>query len=226
MRPSVRALLLAAVALTLSGCTAPSGGDDGGFEISCPAWVHLPHNAQIVDGTLLMTNQTMAPDLTRWDFKEPGQTPGQGIGEGNLETYKGRPLDQMVFDFRMRERDGSKAAQLLYVQDAELRLRFHASDGGYPGERLQAYDEALGRSSLRDEWVFRADPRLHYGIFNVTLRLELADSGEEPAPRGVFLEWEMVPDLDRDIDTPSIARMRYAPQYLYRTCSDDGTRFD
>jgi len=222
----VRILALLALALLIPGCTQNDPGDGGDEpQMSCPSWMKYPHNGQIIDGAMLFNNQTTAPDFERWDFMEPNATrPGQGIGDGHLLEYNDRPLDQIVFDFHMRNKAANAPARLLYVEDAQLNLRFYASEGGYPGEPLGAYDQALGPDSTQHEWVFRSDPSTRYAIYNVTLRLDLAQADEDPNPRGVFLHWELQPNLDGDIDTQSIALMKYAPEFWYRTCGKDGTR--
>ncbi|MEK6974963.1 MAG: hypothetical protein AABY18_01310 [Candidatus Thermoplasmatota archaeon] len=218
---------LIALALLLSGCTQndPGAGDGDGFFTTCPSWIKYPHNGQIIDGALLFNNQTTHPDFERWDFMEPNATrPGQGIGDGHLLAFDGHPLDQIVFNFHFRQKGPDQPARALYVEDSALTLRFYASDGGYPGDPLGAYDEDEGPDSTKHEWVFRSDPTAGFALHNITLRLELAPADQDPAPSGVFLHWEMTPDLDHDIDTQSVALMRYSPEFWYRTCSNDGTK--
>lgn len=217
---------LAFLALLVTGCTQndPGSGDGGDF-MTCPSWIKYPHNGQIIDASMLFSKETTQPDLERWDFMEWNETrPGQGIGDGHLLEYADHPLDQVVFDFHLREKSGSAPARALYTEDAQLTLRFYASDGGYLGEPLEAYDEAKGKSSAEHEWVFRSDAQTRYAFHNLTLRIDLAQPDEDPAPRGVFVQWTLAPNLDNNMETPSFAIMRYAPEFWYRTCSQDGTK--
>lgn len=228
----MRLAVVVAVAFLLAGCTqgSPGGGKDT-FSPSCPSWIKYPHNGQIVEGGMQWTNQSQPhpnfngeiSDLDRWDFMEPNATRGgQGLGDGLL-TYEGHPLDQLVLNFHYRQKQGSEPARILYVQDAELHVRFYANEGGYPGQQLSPWEESQGRSSAKAEWVFTSDPQKHWSMFNLTWHLDLAQPDEAPAPIGVFVEWEMIPDQDHDVDTPSAALIHYAPEFWYRTCSKDGT---
>lgn len=224
----MRVLALAALALAfvLPGCTQNDpGAGDGEDYMSCPSWIKYPHNGQIIDASMLFSKDTVQPDLERWDFMEWNDTrPGQGIGDGHLVEYADHPLDQIVFNYHLREKSGGDPARALYTEDAQLTLRFYASEGGYQGRALEAYDEALGKASSKNEWVFRSDPQTRYAFHNVTLRVELAQPDEDPAPSGVFLQWSFAPNLDGNMDTPSFAVIRYAPEFWYRTCSSDGTK--
>lgn len=224
----MRVPALLAMALLVAGCTQndPGSGPGGDDFTSCPSWVKLPHNGQVIDGALMVNRDTVVPDFERWDFMEPNATrAGQGIGDGHLREFDGHPLDQIVLDFHMRPKQGTQPARVLYVEDAELTLRFYRSDNGYPAEPIAAWDQALGAASAKEEWVFTSDPEDRYAIYNVTLRMDLAQPDQQPDPTGVFLHWQMTQhDLDGDIDTPSAAIMRYAPEFWYRTCSSDGTK--
>ena len=222
----MRALALVTLVLLLPGCTQNDPGDDKVDDgITCPSWIKYPHNGQVIDASMLFTKDTVQPDLERWDFMEWNATrAGQGIGDGHLLEYDDKPLDHIVFDFHLRQANGDQKARALYVEDAQLTLRFYASDGGYQGEPLEAYDEALGKASSKNEWVFRSDPQTRYAFYNQTMRLELSQPTEDPAPRGVFLQWTLAPNLDNNMDTPSVAVMRYAPEFWYRTCNQDGTK--
>lgn len=224
---SLLALLACAVLLPLglAGCTQgdPGGGGDG-FEGTCPAWVK-GRNAQKVDGNLALTNQTTVPDFDRWDFAEPADRdkdgdldPGTGFGDG-ITTWLEHPLDFLVMDFDRRHGED----RLLYVQDAEVKVSFFASDGGYPGDPLQAYLQG-DPDGAQHQWTFRSGPG-GWRIENLTFRVDLARDDEQPDPRGVFVHWEMTDvDLDDDIDTASVVFMRYSPEFWYRTCSRDGTK--
>lgn len=226
-------LALVAVFL-LAGCTqySPTDGRDGDFG-SCPSWTKGQSGFRIRDdGAMTYNAQSAATyympggNFERWDLKAFNNThPGAGLASGLLE-FNGMPLDQFVFDFRPNHADLAQSTQLLYIQDGEMRLEFFADEGGYPGERLRAYDQVLGPNSARDEWVFRSDPAKHFSFYNVTLRLDLAAVDEAPHPRGVFLHWFMTEvDLDHDADTTTLELIRYIPELWYRTCSKDGTRF-
>lgn len=211
------------LALLLAGCTqgTPSGPEDE--FVSCPSWIKYPHNGQIIEGNLQWTNMSTNPaDLTRWDFRAPTpQQAGVAIGDGNLLSYNDHPLDQVVFDFHYREKAGGEPRRLLYVQDGELHARFFESVDGQVGEPLEAYDEARGKGSAQHEWTFRSDEATKWSIHNVTLRIDLAADDADPAPRGVFVQWELSPDHDGDPNTASVAAMHYAPEFWYRTCSRD-----
>lgn len=223
----MRAFPLVAVVLLLAGCTQGDPGDDGGIATTCPSWVKLPHNGQVIEGAMLYNKDTTVPDFERWDFMEPNATrPGQGIGDGHLLEFDDHPLDQIVFDFHMRNKEGSNPARLLYVEDAELTVSFFASRDGEIdfGTPVEAWDQAQGPSSSKHEWTFGIDPAKRYGIHNVTLRVDLAQPWEDPRPHGVFVRWLMTPDLDGNLETPSIAIMRYAPEFWYRTCSSNGAK--
>ncbi len=223
----MRTAALLALAFLVAGCTQGSPGSGGkAFEGSCPAWVKYPHSGQIVESALQWTNRSTNPaDLERWDFMAPNATrAGLGIGDGHLLEYEGHPLDQVWFDFHLRDKSAGQPRRVLFVEDAELHARFYASEDGYPGQALEPWDVALGPSSAKHDWTFTSDPVKHYAIHNVTLRVDLARPDQDPAPAGVFVEWVLVPDLDRDPDTPSMAMMYYTPDLWYRTCSKDGTK--
>jgi hypothetical protein len=220
------ALLLAALPLMagLAGCTQGTPGDD--FQATCPSWIK-GRDAMGVNGNLLFTNQTTMPDFDRWDFREgnnsawtgrnnPHGRPGTGLGDG-LEELFDRPLDFLVFDFRFTE-DGKR---MLYIQDAQLIVRFYASEGGNPGEPLDAYLQGRPQTA-KSEWVYTTAPG-GFLLVNDTLRVDLARPDEAPNPRGVFVHWQMVPNLDRNVDTASVAIMRYSPEFWYRSCNADGT---
>lgn len=225
----MRVALLAGLVFLLAGCTQGDPGSrngHSGFQSTCPSWVKYPHNGQIIEGALQWTNLSTNPDdLERWDFMAPNATrPGQGIGDGNLLEYDGHPLDEVVFDFHLRDKSPGTPRRALYVQDAQLHMMFFASEGGYPGQELEAYDTSKGPSSAKVEWIFGSDAAEGYTIHNVTLRVDLAQPDQPPAPAGVFVHWWIDPDLDGDKDTPSVALMHYAPEFWYRTCSADGTK--
>lgn len=214
------ALLLSALAasVALTGCTQGDPGDDGFGEASCPAWTR-GMNRQVINGNLAVTNQTTVPDLDRWDFTDPGER-GSGLG-GPYGEFLGRPLDFITIDLRQHKGQNEGGDRLLYIQDAELRVTFFADRGGQVGEAMEAFEEGRPETA-KHEWVFRTEPG-GYLIQNVTWRVELAKPDQEPDPHGVFVHWEMVPDLDNDIDTASVVLMRYSPEFWYRTCWSDGT---
>lgn len=224
------ALLLAAGVL-LAGCTQNSpNGEDGGAFGSCPSWVKgLSQERVVWSVNFLFTNQsTSAPALDDWDLREPTfdaqgnlAKPGAGFGEG-FQEFQGAPLDQVVFDF-VRRGSGDKQTGL-FVLDAEVHLTFLASYDGAPGETLSAYDQSKGPSSGKPEWVFRSDDA-DGDWFNITLRVDLAGIDQQPDPRGIFVYWTWVFDLDDNVDTPSAVARGYSPEFWYRTCSADGTRF-
>ena len=209
--------LLLATLVPLAGCTQlDPGDDDPDFTGTCPSWVK-GMGTQVIEGALLLTKETTAPDFDRWDFREAtAEAPGNGLGDGYLE-FNGHPLDQIVLDFHQRDEPG-KPKRLLWVLDAELHLRFYRADGGQVGEPVEAWDQALGASSSKHEWVFGKQPGKEFGYHNITLRIDLTDPADDPDPHGVFAHWEMIPDLDSNPDTPSAAVMRYAPDLWYRTC--------
>lgn len=228
----MRIVALLALSFLLAGCTQGTPDRDEGFAGSCPSWIKLPYNGQIVEGNLQWTNLSSNPnDLVRWDFMPPSynQSTGQwragsGIGDGNLQSYQDHPLDQIVFNFNFRDKAAGEPRRLLYVQDGTLTVRFFASEGGFVGDPVAVYNERLGPSSAKHEWVFQVDPKTNYAVHNLTLRIDLAASDEPPAPQGLFIQWELLPDRDRNRDTPSLAAMHYSPEFWYRTCSKDGTR--
>ena len=225
----MRLLAVAAtLAFLLAGCTqgSPGTGPDG-FASTCPSWIKYPHNGQIIEGALQWTNTSTNPgDLERWDFMKWNATRGgQGIGDGHLLRYDGHPLDQLEFDFHLRDKAAGQPRRVLYVEDAELHARFFAAEDGYPGQLLEPWDRALGPSSAKHEWTFTSDPVKRYAIHNVTLKLELMPADQDPSPVGVFVQWELIPDLDHNPDTPSVALMHYVPEFWYRTCSKDGTKW-
>jgi hypothetical protein len=223
------ALLLLTSSLALAGCTQGDPGDD--LPPTCPSWTKGLSSQVVQPGIkLLYSNQTMTPDFDDWDFGEEAyysngtlQSRWSAFGS-NLETFMDYPLDFLVFDFEGAAISGGKS--ILYVQDAEVKLEFFAAgaDGAPSGERLSAWDERLGRSSSRSEWVFRSDAATGYSQSNVTLRVELAPSDQEPNPRGVFVYWSWTFDLDRDRDTASLLYVGYSPEFWYRTCGSDGVR--
>lgn len=225
---AVRAFPLVAASLLLAGCTqGDPGGEDDGPVTSCPAWVKLPHNGQVIEGNMVYTNQTMVPDFERWDFMEPNATrPGQGIGDGHLREFDGHPLDQIVLDFHLRQKGQGQPGRILAVEDAEVTVSFFPSvDGEIDfSTPIEAWDQSKGQSSSKHEWTFGPTPGRNFGYHNVTLRIDLAQPDEEPRPQGVFVHWVMTPNLDNDIDTASLVVMHYAPEFWYRTCSSDGTR--
>lgn len=227
----VRIAALLAVSFLLAGCTQGTPDRDG-FVASCPSWVKLPYNGQIIEGNLQWTNMSSSPnDLTRTDFMPPQYNQssrqwkaGNGVGDGNLRSYAGHPLDQVVFNFHQRTKGAGEPGRLLYVQDGTLTARFYASEEGFVGDPVQVYDEKIGPSSAKHEWTFGVNPQTNWAIHNVTLRIDLAGADEPPAPMGIFVEWQLLPDRDRNRDTPSVAVMHYGPEFWYRTCSKDGTR--
>lgn len=213
------ALLLALLtsSFALAGCTQGTPGDDFGSP-TCPSWTR-GLNRQIIDGNLAVTNQTTVPDLDRWDFTEPGDK-GSGLG-GPYKSFLGRPLDFITMDFHHRQSNDSKENRLLYIQDAELHIRFYADRGGQVGEAMEAFEEGQP-GTAKHEWVFRTQPG-GFLFVNKTWKVELAAPDQEPDPHGVYVHWEMVPNLDDDIDTASVVIMRYSPEFWYRTCWSDGT---
>jgi hypothetical protein len=221
----MRLLAVLLLAFLLAGCTQGTPDREDDFQASCPSWIKYPHNGQIIEGAMQWTNQSTNPnDLDRWDFMQWNATRGgQGLGDGLLE-YEGHPLDQIVLNFHERQKSAGNPARRLGVQDGELHVRFWANEGGMPGQQLEAWDESLGRSSAKADWTFTSDPVKHYALFNITWHIDLAQPDEEPAPVGVFAEWELIPDQDRNPDTPSGAVMYYSPELWYRTCSSDGTK--
>lgn len=212
--------VLAAVLLSagLAGCTQGDPGKST-FAQTCPAWIKGP-DAQVVNGNLVLTNQTTQPQFDRWDYREPTDKPGTGFGDGILQRFN-HSLDFLSMDFHFHQGEG-KDARLLYIQDAELHVTFFASEGGVPGQELDASLEGQP-GTAKHEWVFRTAPG-GYLIENLTWRVELAKPNEPPNPRGVFVHWQMVPNLDKDINTASVVLMRYSPEFWYRTCSSDGTK--
>jgi hypothetical protein len=214
----VAVLAVLALSAGLAGCT--QGDPNGGFKQSCPAWIKGP-DAQVVNGNLVLTNQTTQPQFDRWDYREPSaKSPGTGFGDGLLQRFN-HSLDFLSMDFHFHQGEG-KDARLLYVQDAELHVSFFASENGAPGESLDASLEGQP-STAKHEWTFRTTPG-GYLIENLTWRVELAHPDQPPNPRGVFVHWEMIPNLDNNIDTASVILMRYSPEFWYRTCSSDGTK--
>lgn len=218
--------------MLLAGCTQGTPDRDGPFVGSCPSWVKLPYNGQIIEGQLQWTNLSSNPsDLSRWDFMPPSynQSSGQwragsGIGDGNLRSYNGHPLDQVVFNFHLREKSSGEPRRVLYVQDGTLTARFYASDDGFVGDPVAVYDEKLGPASAKHEWTFSVDSKTNWALHNLTLRIDLAPIDAPPSSHGLFVHWELLPDRDRNRDTPSVALMQYSPEFWYRTCSKDGTR--
>lgn len=217
----MRALLLLALlssSVALTGCTQGSPGEDDDIRQTCPAWTR-GLNRQVINGNLAVTNQTTVPDLDRWDFTEPGDK-GSGLGTP-YGSAQGKPLDFMTLDLRQKSGGDPNDDQLLYIQDAELRVRFFAERDHQLGEEMEAYEDGKP-ATAKHEWVFRTAPG-GYLIQNITWKLELAKPDQQPDPHGVYVHWEMVPNLDNDIDTASVAIMRYAPDFWYRTCWEDGT---
>jgi hypothetical protein len=123
----------------------------------------------------------------------------------------------------MHQKSGSdpNQDQLLYIQDAELHVSFFADRDGQLGEEMEAYMDGHPETAKHD-WAFRTEPG-SYLIENITWKVQLAAPDQEPDPHGVYVHWEMLPNLDNDIDTASVAIMRYAPEFWYRTCWSDGT---
>lgn len=202
--------------MTFAGCTQGDPGDD--FEPTCPSWTR-GLNRQVINGNLAVTNRTTVPDLDRWDFTEPGDK-GSGLG-GPYKDFQGRPLDFLTINLQQKQSNSSNEDRLLYIQDAELRVTFFADRDGQLGEEMEAFEE--GRpATAKHEWVFRTTPG-GYLIQNITWKVEMAKPDQDPDPHGVYVHWEMVPNLDGDIDTASVVIMRYSPEFWYRTCSSDGT---
>lgn len=214
MRGIAAALLLST--LTLAGC---SQGEDNRFgDPTCPAWTR-GLSRQIINGNLAFTNQTTMPDFERWDFTEPGDR-GSGLGTPYPE-FMGKPLDFLTLDFRMRQSADQKEERLLYIQDAELHVSFFAERDGQLGEAMQAFEDGRPETA-KHEWVYRTTPG-GYLIQNVTWKVELARPDQQPDPHGVYVHWEMIPNLDNNVDTASVVIMRYSPEFWYRTCSADGS---
>lgn len=223
----MRTASLLALGLLLAGCTQYTPDEDIPF-VSCPFWIQGLSSQGVNDrGSMTFPAPGGAlPSFERWDvFKGNGTTPGQGFGSGALD-FQGHPLDQLVFDFRAEpNKPLANSSRILYIQDGEMTLEFLASDDGFPGEVLQAYDEALGPSSKRDSWVFTSDPATKFSIYNITLRLDLAGSDQAPNPRAVFAHWTMSKvNQDGDSQTTTTEVIRYSPEMWYRTCSADGTQ--
>jgi len=216
VRP-VLALLLLTSSLALTGCTQGDPGDDDLGTPSCPSWSR-GLNRQIINGNLAVTNRTTVPDLDRWDFTEPGDK-GSGLG-GPYGEFMGKPLDFMTLDLRQKQGSDPNENRLLYIQDAELHVRFYADRDGQVGEEMQAFEEGRPETA-KHLWTFRTAPG-GYVIQNITWKVELAKPDQEPDPHGVYVHWEMVPNLDNDIDTASVVIMRYSPEFWYRSCWSDG----
>ena len=223
----MRALALLAAVLAvpaLAGCLQADPGEGEGFEASCPSWITAP-GGQIKGWSpiFLYNNQSTTVELEKWDFAAPtfgsdGSVTKKGVGFGDQRLeYQGYPLDQLVFDFNHRTNKTG-----LLVVDAELHFRFIESIDGHPGADLAAWDRKLGRSSAQTVWTVRGDAASGgYAWFNRTLQVDLADPAEDPNPRGVFVYWDWVYNLDNDIDTPSVVFTGYSPQTWYRTCGAD-----
>lgn len=226
----MRSLALVALVLLVPGCTQndPGGGPGDDDFITCPSWIKWPHDAYIISrGHPLRSDQ---PATEAWDFRGPYvdeqgvERRGTALGEGARIEYNDHPLDFLRIDFKATTPLNQSDTTLIVV-DAEVRLEFLASQDGYPtGEVLRAYDLSKGPSSAQDEWVFRSDPVKGYEVFNITFQVDLAQSDEDPNPRGVFLHWSWMPNLDGNPDTPSVLDRGYVPELWYRTCSDDGTK--
>ena len=210
-------LVLLTSSLAFAGCVRGGPSDEFGSP-TCPSWTK-GLNRQTIDSNLAVTNRTTVPDLDRWDFTDPGDK-GSGLGTPYRE-FQGRPLDFLTIDLRQGQSESGE--RLLYIQDAELRVTFFAERDGQLGEEMEAYEEGRPQTT-QHEWVFRTTPG-GYLIQNITWKVELAKPNADPDPHGVFVHWELVPNLDNDIDTASIAIMRYSPEFWYRSCSSDGTRF-
>jgi hypothetical protein len=212
------ALVLLTTSLALTGCTQGDPGDDFG-DPTCPSWTR-GQSRQIINGNLAVTNRTTVPDLERWDFTEPGDK-GSGLGTP-YPDFQGKPLDFITIDLHQRQSSDPNQERLLYIQDAELHVEFFAERDGQLGEDMEAYEEGKP-ATAKHEWVFRTAPG-GYLIENLTWKVDLAASDQQPDPHGVFVRWTMVPNLDNDIDTASVVIMRYSPEFWYRTCWADGTR--
>lgn len=229
---AMRIVVLVALAFLLAGCTQGTPVRDAESFGTCPSWTKLPYNGQIIEGNLQWTNVSTNPnDLVRWDFKAPSYNqstgqwkPGNALGDGSLREYDDHPLDQIVLNFHLRKRAEGEPSRFLYVQDGTLKARFYASDDGLVGAPVSAYDEMKGPASAKHEWSFEVNPQTNFAIHNITLRIDLASSSEPPAPHGVFVQWELLPNRDRNPNTASLAAMHYSPEFWYRTCSKDGTR--
>lgn len=225
MRPVALVAALAVVPL-LAGCLqADPGGDGDGFEPTCPSWMTAPGGQTKGWGAIFLFNNqsvrsTSPVVMDKWDFAAPtfdesGQVTKKGVGYGDPRLeYNGHPLDQLVFDFNHRVNKTG-----LLVVDAEVHFRFIESIDGHPGADLVAWDRKLGRSSAQTVWTVRGDAASGgYAWFNRTLQVDLADPAADPDPRGVFVYWDWVYNLDGDIDTPSVVFTGYSPQTWYRTC--------
>lgn len=232
MHPSSLVLLAVVLSCTaLTGCLQGDPGDDD-FQQSCPAWIKGLSKMSVPfswsSAKFLYTNQTTQPVFDDWDFAAPeydssGALVKEGTGFGdNLETFQDHPIDFLVFDFRADE-DLAKTRQGMYVQDAELRMSFFASDSGAIGAPLEAWDQQRGRESTQHQWTFGLEPGKEFGMHNVTLRVDLAAPDQPADPRGVFVHWEWTFDLDHDRDTPSAVFLGYSPEMWYRTCNSDGS---
>lgn len=210
-------ILLLTSSLALAGCTQGDPGDDDLGSPTCPAWTR-GLNRQIINGNLAVTNRTTVPDLDRWDFTEPGEK-GSGLG-GSYGQFMGKPLDFLTIDLRQKQGEDPNENRLLYIQDAELHVRFFADRDGQLGEEMEAFEDGRPETA-KHEWVFRTAPG-GYLIQNITWKVELAQPDQEPDPHGVYVHWEMLPNLDNDIDTASVVIMRYSPEFWYRSCWSDG----
>jgi hypothetical protein len=211
------AMVLLTSSLALTGCTQGDPGPEGLDGATCPSWTR-GQSRQVINGNLAVTNRTMVPDLERWDFTEPGDK-GSGLGTPYPE-FLGKPLDFLTIDLRQRQSDDPNEARVLYIQDAELHVEFFAERDGQLGEDMEAYEEGKP-ATAKHEWVFRTAPG-GYLIQNITWKVELASPDQQPDPHGVYVRWTMIPNLDNDIDTASVAIMRYSPEFWYRNCWEDG----
>jgi hypothetical protein len=214
------------VAFLFTGCLQ-GGEDDGGFDPTCPSWVLGLGGAHVHGEFANFTGH-----IYRRDMKEADQN-GNAIplGSNQLE-FMDHPLDQMAFDFHYKTRgSGNRTVtdQIFYVQDGTVEVHAFRYDPDSPpdhtGEELPIYDEAKGPASATYGMNFSSDPERHWSMFNVTLRVNLAEPWEEPDPQGVFLDWWFFRDQDQDPETASVALLYYKAQLWYRTCGEDGTRY-
>ncbi len=203
-------LLLLLTSVALAGCI---GGNDTGkdpFVGSCPSWIMFSttdDNGNAVQPAALRTqsyhmwNNTSGPSgdgaWPKEDTESRPVTPGSPGGVVLRDEY---PVDFYDFSF-----------DLMFTQDVDSTLSVKSESG----RQLLFKDMDTGRYASRLQ--FPDGTNMTAQDFP-TYRVELSQPNADPAPEGIVLVWNHVPNKDNDIQTNSFSFTEFEVHAWFRTC--------
>ena len=202
--PLLLATLLASASLGLAGCTqGDPGGDD--FEATCPSWIKRMDSYHTNHGFFFNGTTFIGPHAEDGYPPPDAKGPPENFTLGaSFFEFQDRPLDRISLTFAANQYKSGAIVKNGFVDG------FVTDASGAP---VPVSDHRKGVEQRQESIVLEDGT-----AGNFTIDVILSEPGQEPAPRGVRIDWYYTPDSDATEEDPSIAVFEFTANYWYRTC--------